>query len=26
VTDDIRGRPRYGPIDLGAWELDQKGR
>jgi hypothetical protein len=22
VTDDIRGRPRTGPIDLGAWEYD----
>jgi len=26
VTDDIRGRPRTGPIDLGAWESGQKGR
>ena len=24
VTDDIRGRPRSGPIDLGAWEFDNE--
>ena len=26
VTDDIRGRPRVGRPDLGAWEFEQKDR
>jgi len=24
LTDDIRGRPRRGPIDIGAWEFDNE--
>ena len=26
VTEDIRRRPRQDPVDLGAWELDKKGK
>lgn len=25
VTDDIRGQPRHGPYDIGAWEFDVEG-